>query len=245
MKIFEHVLKVRKEMEHGSKKDITGKEIDELYKETKEYLERLGKLFTEIQALTEKEQFDKVYDDLITSANHALLSEGIQPGNEKDIYGTIKKELGDKRKIPRETVKQFEDVIKYRKDYKAGKLTRAEVNQAVKTAGAVIRVLLEHEQRVKSRSIENARIRVKHGNKQGEIILFDKKVFIIKDLENPVESIFKADTTGKELKEIKQSNAQELEKALTSEKLIENKVLTKKFFNSLNKIFGEEYELIM
>ncbi len=245
VKMFEHILKVRKDMEHGSKKDITGKEIDVLYDETKQYLERLKKLFSEIQQLTEKEQFDKAYDDLITTANHALLSEGIKPGNEKEIYGQVKKELGDKRKIPKDTVKQFEDVIKYRKDYKAGKLTRAEVNQAVKTAGSVIRVLLEHEQRVKSREIESARIRVKHGDKQGEIVLFEKKAFVIKDLENPVQSIYKADFSGKELKNIKQSNTEELEKAITSEKLADNKVLTKNFFNSLGKVFGEGYELIM
>ncbi len=245
VKIFEHILKVRKDMEHGSKKDITGKEIDELYDKTKQYLERMRKLFADIQALTEKEQFDKAYDDLITTANHTLISEGIKPGNEKEIYAQVKKELGDKRKIPKETVKQLEDVFKYRKDYKAGKLTRAEVNQAIKTAGSAIRVLLEHEQRVKSRSIENARIRVIHGQKQGEIILFDKKAFIIKDLENPSQSIYKAEIAGKELKDIKDSNVQELENAFSREKLIDNKILTKKFFNSLNKVFGEGYELIM
>ena len=51
VKTLEKVIDVRKSIEHGEKKDVTGKEIDELLNESDKYLKRIKRLFTQIPVL--------------------------------------------------------------------------------------------------------------------------------------------------------------------------------------------------
>jgi uncharacterized protein (UPF0332 family) len=77
VKILEKVIKTRKDIEHGTKKDISGKEIDELYEDSEEFLGRIKKLFEDIEEIKQKEELVKVYDDLILSVREVLKVEDL------------------------------------------------------------------------------------------------------------------------------------------------------------------------
>ncbi|MCD6590057.1 nucleotidyltransferase domain-containing protein, partial [Candidatus Woesearchaeota archaeon] len=62
VKILDKIIKTRKAIEHGEKKIITGREIDELLTSSKKYLERLKKLFKDIEEKKEKERIYNIYD---------------------------------------------------------------------------------------------------------------------------------------------------------------------------------------
>ena len=53
--IIAEVIQIRKDLEHGTKETFTGKELDKLMKNSKDYLKRIQKLFTQIEAVKETE----------------------------------------------------------------------------------------------------------------------------------------------------------------------------------------------
>lgn len=243
---LEKVLKIRKGIEHGTKKDVTGKELDDLYKSSSEFLERMKKLFDEIQLLREKDEMQKTYDDVIASARNALLLEGVKKIKDEDIPKLVKEHLISKGKIASETQKMLETVIKEKASFDKGKLTKTETTNAVKNARSIIRNLVEHIQRSRSKNLEKARIRVKYGDKYGEIIIIKNKMFIINNIDEPEKEIQTASINGdSKISEVKSSNMQELEAALMDTKSFEKKFMKPEFFEELKRLFGKNVELLI
>ncbi len=76
VKILENIIRVRKELEHGTKKEVTGKEIDELAEDADKYLKRIPRLFGQIEALVEKDQIVHLYDNVLSAVRDALMLAG-------------------------------------------------------------------------------------------------------------------------------------------------------------------------
>jgi len=246
VKIVERILKIRKDMEHGSKKEITGKEIDELYTGTSEFLERMKKLFEEIQSLKEKDEFTKAYDDVITAARHALELEGVSDVKDADLEKTMRKNLVDKGKLSASNLRDLIELNKSKKQYDSGKISRAEVNKIATSARSLLRSLVEHIQRVRGRELEKAKLRIKHGDKYGEVILLKEKAFIIRNVDEPEKEIQVA-SIDKEggLTQIKNSNYQELEAALMDTKFEKMRYISDDFFGNLKEIFGKDMKILV
>ena len=108
----------------------------------------------------------------------------------EDIF---KKELVHKCKIPSKYVRILGDIVKARKDYDKGKLTKAELQNVNKKSNDIMKFLIEYIQRKRGRDLEKTKIRVKYGKKFGEVILLDKKAFIIEDIDAEEKIINKAE----------------------------------------------------
>ena len=75
------------------------------------------------------------------------------------------------------------------------KLSKTEVHESNKDAREFIKFLVEYIQRKRGRELDRVKIRVKHGNKFGEVIILDKKAFIVHDIDNEEKEISKADVS--------------------------------------------------
>ncbi len=75
VKILESVIKLRKDLEHGVKKQITGKDVDKLLADSEDYLTRIKKLFEEIEARRREEDVLHVYETSITLVRDILKAE--------------------------------------------------------------------------------------------------------------------------------------------------------------------------
>ena len=64
-----------------------------------------------------------------------------------------------------------------------GACTQTEVEKVKKESRDFIKFIVEYIQRKRGRELERTKIRVKHGNKYGEVILLDDTAFIIHDLD--------------------------------------------------------------
>ena len=62
IQILERNIQIRKEIEHGTKKELTGKEIDQLLSDADKYLKRIKRLFTQIEKMREEKDVINVYD---------------------------------------------------------------------------------------------------------------------------------------------------------------------------------------
>jgi len=64
--ILKRNIEIRKELEHGIKKELTGREVDELVKDAEKYLKRLNELFKAIEKKKEEESVLHNYESIVT-----------------------------------------------------------------------------------------------------------------------------------------------------------------------------------
>ncbi|MCF7872175.1 nucleotidyltransferase domain-containing protein [Candidatus Woesearchaeota archaeon] len=247
VKIMEKILKVRKEIEHGTKKEITGKELDELYQGSLEYLERMKKLFADIEKYKQEEEITKTYEEVtIATKNLIQLETGKKDINDKDIQTNFKKYIVQKGILGTDQQEQLKNIIKAKEEYDKGQKTKSESLTAVKQGNALLRTIIEQIQRIRSRDLEKAKIRVKIGKTYGELIMLKDKIFIINDIDNPEKEIQQGTitNTGK-IEKIKTSSLQELEAELMNTKTPEKKYIKPQFFDSIKELLGKDIEFLV
>jgi hypothetical protein len=105
---------------------------------------------------------------------------------------------------------------------------------------------VEYIQRKRGRELERVKIRVKHGNRFGEVILLGKKAYIIHDIDNEDKEISKATVTPEgRLIEISESSLEELEKAITETDMVQKTFIKEALFEQLKSIFGKDVEILI
>lgn len=246
VKILEKVISIRKDVEHGIKKNVSGKEIDELLADAEKYLSRLKKLFSEIEKRKEGENIVNIYDTAVSIVRDVLKLEGIERVEDEELVNMFHSALVVTGKIPEKFVRIFSDIIKAKKDYDARKLTKTDIEKVRKSASVFIREMIEYVQRKRGRELDRARIRVKYGNKYGEVILLEKEAYIIEDIDEKEKSVQKASVTKEGgIAGIKKSSYEELEKAIAEMQIPPRVFIREKLFEDLKKIFGENVEILV
>jgi len=246
VQIIERVLKIRKDIEHGDKKFATGKEVDSLVEDSKKYLKRMNELFKQIEKLKEEEGIKHNYEGIVTIVRDILKLEGVEKVSDADIIKIFEAEVVHKGLIPEKYLRILKDVIKAKKDYDMRKLNKTEIYQINKDARELIKFLVEYIQRKRGRELEKVKIRVKHGNRFGEIILLGKVAYIIHDVDNEDKEISKATITSDgKLIDITESSLEELEKAITGTDVVQKTFIKETIFEQLKGIFGKDVEILI
>jgi uncharacterized protein (UPF0332 family) len=246
VKILEKNIEVRKELEHGTKKDLTGKEVDQLLNNANKYLKRVKRLFTQIEKQKEEESVLHIYDTIVTIIRDILRLEGIERVKDEELIKLFETEMVHLGKIPQNYLRMLNDIVKAKHDYDEGKLSKAEVDKVKKQSNQFIRFMVEYMQRKRGRELERTRIRVKHGKRYGEVILLEDTAFIIHDLEHEEKEITKAPIKPNgSLGQIQESSMEELEKQLAKIEIPPKVFIKEPIFEDLKKIFGKDVEILI
>src|SRR3989338_9011865 len=191
IKILEDVIKLRKDLEHGTKKEVEGKEIDGLIRDADSFLKRIKKLFGQIDEMREAESMVHLSDSILGTTRDALRLEGVEGVADKDLVAAFEDKFVIQGRIPARHLRMLKDLLKAKKDYDAKKLTKQEVEKLKKDSGGFIRYMVEHMQRRRGREIERAKVRVKYGEKFADVILLGEQAFIIHDIDAKQKQISK------------------------------------------------------
>jgi len=246
IKILEHNIQVRKELEHGTKKEFTGKEVDELIENAGKFLKRIKRLFKQIEKLKEEESLLHTYENTVTILRDILRLEGIDKVRENEVSQVFEKALIDTGKVPHKYLRMLEDVMKAKKDYDSGVLTKTDINKVIKISKDFHKFLVEYIQRKRGNELERAKVKVKHGNLYGEILLLDKEAFIQHDLDAEEKRVSKADIDADgSLKNIRPSSLEEFEKAIAEREIPGRVFIKQPLFQNLREIFGKDVEIMM
>lgn len=246
VKILENTISVRKDLEHGTKKEVTGKEIDELLKNAEDYLKRIERLFKQIETIKEQEGMVDLYDKIVTIIRDVLKLEGVEKVSDEEIVKVFERELISKGKIPAKTLRDLNEIVQAKKDYGTGKLTKAEIEKARQGSEALVKFLVEHMQRHRGRELERAKIRVKYGEKYGEVLLLDKVAFITHDVDAEKPKISKAEVRPDgSLGVTKDSSLEEMEKELATTTIPKRTFIKEPIFEKLRDMFGKDVEVLL
>lgn len=246
IKILEKVIDTRKAIEHGEKKEISGKEIDELLGESDKYLKRIKRLFTQIEKIKEEKDMIKIYETIVTIIRDVLRMEGIEKVEDVEVVKVFEDELISQGKIPAKFLRILNEIIKAKKDYDDKKLTKIEVERVKKDSNEFIKFIVEYMQRKRGKEIERAKIRVKHGNKYGEVILLGHEAFIIQDIDSQEKQISRAKIKEDgSLGTVEKSSLEELEKSLAKVEIPPKVFIKEPIFEDLRNIFGRDVEILV
>lgn len=243
---LKEIRKYYKGIEHGDIKDVSGKEVDDLLDKADKYLKRLKRLFTQIEKMKEEESMLHVYDTVVTIIRDVLTLEGIERVRDIEVIKFFEEELVHRGKIPEKYLRMLNHVIKSKKDYDEKNLTKADIENVKKESRELVKFLVEYMQRKRGRELERARIRVKHGDKYGEILLLEDTAFIIHDIDADEHEITRA-TILKDgsLGNIKKSTLEELEEHLSKYHIPPKVFIKELMFEKLKEIFGRDVEVLV
>ncbi len=245
--VLDRILKVRKDIEHGDKKDVSGKEIDELREDSDKFLKRLKRLFTQIEKKKEDETVLGTYDTIVSVIRDVLKIEGTEKVEDDEIIETFEDELISKGKVPAKFLRSLNAVVKAKDDFEAGKLTKADVENTRKEATELMKFLVEHMQRKRAHELERVKIRVKYGdNKFGEITLLGESAFVIKDLDAEKRQLLKGKiAVDGTISALDECTYEEFEKSLAKIAVPPKMFVKQQVFESLKKIFSPNVEIMI
>jgi uncharacterized protein (UPF0332 family)/predicted nucleotidyltransferase len=246
--ILKNNVQVRKELEHGSKKEITGTELDKLISDSTDFLERIEKLFEQIQAKHNEKTVVNLYDEVITVIRDVLKLEGIHKAKDTELVKYFENELISKAKVPQKYLRDLNEIIEAKKQYDKGKLTKEEVELAKKGSIGLIRFLVEYMQRQRGKELERAKIKIKHGEKFGEIILLGKVAFIVTNIDAKAgeQQIEKAEIKANgSLGTTQKSTIEEFEEALANAKFPHRVFIKEAIFEDIKRLFGRDAEVLL
>ncbi len=246
IKILEEQIQLRKDLEHGAKKEVTGEQIDKYVTNAEKYLKRITKLFKQIEKTKKEERMADTYDTIVTVVRDVLRLEGVDKLDDSEMEKVFEANLVNKGMVPEKYLRILKGVVKGKKHYDEKKLTPTEVQEVHKNSREFIRYMVEHIQRKRGKELERARIRVKYGEKFGEVTLLGNMAFIIPELNKKPREVLKAELTkegglGPENK----SSMEELEHALATSKIPKRVFIKGPIFHDLERIFGDKVEILM
>jgi len=235
--ILEKIVNIYKKYEHEEIKTISGKEIDELLEESKQYMERLKELMEQIEKRASEKLILQIHETIFT-----LLATILGKGTEETLKQKFKKELIDKGQISPRMEGILNEIIEAKRKYKQKKLAKHDLDAVRRNAYDLASALSEYAQRKELIELEKRKIVLAYNSdkeiKKAELFIFRGEAFLVPDISK--DEIKKIDSEGK----IAESDKSELAKAL---KIYDHKAemkITPKMFEALKKLLGE-FEIII
>ena len=206
----------------------------------------LDTLILEIEKRKEEEGVLHIYDSVVSIVRDILRLEGIDKVSEDEMVKMFESALVVTGKLPDKFLRTISLVIKAKKEYAQKKLSKVDVDKVRKEAGPLLRGLVEYVQRKRGRELDRARIRVKYGNKYGEVVILDKDVFIIEDVDAVEKSVQKGNLSSEGgIEKVKKSSPEEMEKSLAAVQIMPRVFIREKLLEDLKKLFGRDLEILV
>ncbi len=242
IKILEKVLDYRKGVEHGTIKEITGKELDEMLEMSQKYMKRLKLLFGQIERKKDQEQMQEISEHVATAIRDVLSYENVTRVPETKMVEIFNKELVETGKVPANLLRLVKSVFALQKKKELAKI---DIQKFKKEAKELLKFLIEYLQRKRAKDLERAKLRVKYGEKLAEVTLLGNKAFLIMDVTADNKEMKVADVNKDgSLANLKKAKEEDYERSLAKVAVPVKVELSDSLFKSLEGIFGT-YELIL
>ena len=232
LKTLEKVVKLYKDYEHGKLKEISGKEIDELLKESVEYAKKMKDLRNKLEKRVQEHQAEKIHDESFN-----LMKKIFGNKSQEELIKDLEKELVKKGKVPERMINILKDVSKIKIKVKDKKFSASDMQKIIADSSELIGALTEYSQRKDLVMIEKGLMKIIYGNKgekQADLVLTDEGVFLIHNAE--ISKIH----DGK----LSKSDKDKLDKALKETKSIVKTTLSVQVLEVLRKEIGN-FELVI
>ena len=229
--ILAKIVGLYKAYEHEKLKEIKGAEIDSLLKDSESYMKRLKELREQIEKRTNEKTIEQIYEDVFK-----LLKGAFGEKSEEALIIEFDKEFIKKGKLPPAYLRILKEIAKAKKEFKKGKMSRHEVEDARKNASLVINHLIEFNQRKDMINLESKRITLMADKKGYELVAAGGKIFFI-DAGN-------VSRVNIETEKLESSSIEEFNGAFSKQDKESKARINKKVFDIIQKTIGK-FEILV
>ncbi|MEX0932995.1 MAG: nucleotidyltransferase domain-containing protein [Candidatus Pacearchaeota archaeon] len=228
---LDKIINMWRDYEHEKMKEISGKEIDELLKDTEAFIARMKELRKEIEKKFQEKTIEEIYGNVF-SLLKAIIGNKSQAVTIEEFEKLVKT-----GKFTSNHSKILKDVISARSEFKKGKLNSHKVDVARKNASVLIGDLIEYSQREDLANMEKSRLKLRYTERGKEIfvdlIVGKNKAFLIN-----------GSTVQKITTKVENSNKGELAKFLEDQKSTKNLGINPNLFEVVRKQIGD-FEIVL
>jgi predicted nucleotidyltransferase len=240
----EHVLDVRKKLEHGKKQTVTGEEIDELKSMTKAYLDKSRDLFENIQETKNEERFEKVYDDLIEAARSAVRAEDHDPDSYDSLSDAVDDVLVTRGVVPSSVLHDFDEIREAKERYDDNDITKAEINDVIQQCSSLSRTFLEHVQRLRAQETEQSKVRLRYGEDGRAEILFLEDYALLTAYEGEERTMYKVTVENGAVSDVTSIDEDEYD-VLEEEAALGRGHVSKDVLDELSSVLGGDVSVVI
>jgi uncharacterized protein (UPF0332 family)/predicted nucleotidyltransferase len=140
--ILKKVIEIYKDYEHEKIKEISGKEVDKLIKNTEDYLKRLKELREQIEKRSQEKTIEQIHKDVFT-----LLKGMFGNKSQKEIISEFENKFVKKAKFTPQHLRILKDIVSAKTEFKKGKSNAHKVDEVRKNASILINDIIEYNQR--------------------------------------------------------------------------------------------------
>ncbi len=239
VKILDDILKLRKAVEHGEIKEVSGKDVADTLDKSEKYLKRLDKLLKLLEVSQTKKEIGQLYDEAVEDAIAALHMVDVK-ATEKDVIELVQKELVDKKLASA----KYADTLKRISDLKEkGKFDMKTLASLAFEQDRLARDTFDLIRAKKGKRIESYKISANYSGKKADVWFLSDSAYIVMDTAKPTTEIkkFRIEKDGS-LADEKKSDLKELNDVL--KKFVgKPTTLTKHTIESLKKILADDVQL--
>ena len=218
--------------EHGKVKEVSGKEIDQLLKDTEDYLKRLKELRKQIEKTSQERTIEQIYEDTFKMLG-ALFGKKPQGA----LIDEFEAKLIKTGKFPQNYSRIIKNIVAARTEFKKGKSDSHKIEQARRDAMILINGLIEYNQRCELVPLEKGRMRLKYKENDKEhiadLMICGGQAFLIQ-----------GSTINKITDKVENSSVQELTQATLQQKGKKFVEIQPRIFELLRKELGD-YEIVI
>lgn len=221
---LDKIVKLYKSFEYKKLKSISGKEIDQLIKDSEEYMKRLSELRKQIENSSSKKTIERIYEDLMKVLKAILGNYSLEK-----IIKEFEKNLIKTAKLTNQHLRILNEIISVRNEAKKGKIDINKIDKTRREASILMNALLEYSQRKEFACLDRSRINLEYGeNKKAQLLLVKDSSFI-----------FYEDKIKKITNKIEDSNSEEVSSLLEKQNPEEDKKISPQLFEKVKSLIGE------
>lgn len=174
LKTLDKVVKMYKAYEHGTLKDVKGKEIDDLQKEGKDYAKKMKELRERLEKRMQEHEAERIHSEVFD-----LLKKVFGSKSQEALITEFDKEMVKQGKVQARMLDVLKDVSKLKQKVKKKKLSQGEMQQHSRDASGLMDALTEYTQRKELVSVEKGIMQIVIGDDKAEIVATDEGYFVI------------------------------------------------------------------
>ena len=200
LKVLEKVVGLYKDYEHGKLKEISGTEIDQLLKDSKDYDKKLQELRKKLESRIIEHTSDYVYNEMFS-----LLKNIFHEESKDKLVELFERELIKKGKLSERYLPIMKEVLKLKEKVKGKKsMTQNEVDNVRRDAEDLINKLIEYTQRKELAVMEKGVMQIIYGEgKKAELVLTSNGTFLVE--QGKIKKVTKNNIVDSNAKEFEQA----------------------------------------
>ncbi len=193
-KYLEENIKLRKDLEHGTLKDVDAKVIDKHLTQSEEFLKRIDRLFKQLDREKVKDESEALYEKALEDVEADLKMVGIHETT--DALNDFRAHLVDKKLASSRYLNLLNKIKEAKEKHNVGRETLASMafEQTQFAKGVIENIRAE-----KGKNIEKFRVAVKYDKdkKTANLWLIEMKAYLVKDTADPKTPIIVYDIDKK------------------------------------------------